>query len=236
MGKSRRAPVELASPPSRTTRRTASLPPAIVPLNDAQAAALQELRSFEQTFLLGPAGTGKTYLIACEAIDALKEGRVDKIVLTRPNEPAGRSLGYFPGTLEEKMAPWVAEFTSIWKERAGAGFLETALKNGTVEIVPFETMRGRSFLRTYVICDEAQNATGPQLAMLVTRHGEGSFLAVNGDPKQTDLPERDQGALRGLLMVAQRNRIPVGFYEFTGEDIVRSGIVKQWVLAFERAM
>ncbi|KGM36114.1 PhoH family protein [Inquilinus limosus] len=216
-------------------KRTASPhydPPTLRPLNASQATCLKTLDTHDQTFIIGPAGTGKTFLIACRAVDMLKTGLVDKIVLTRPNVPAGRSLGFFPGSLEEKMGPWVMEFASIWNGRASAGFTETALKNGTLEIVPFETMRGRSFDDAFIIVDEAQNATLHELMMIVTRFGERSHLVVNGDPAQSDL--RDGGGLIDIIAIAMQNRIDVGFVRFTSDDIVRSDRTKQWVKAFER--
>lgn len=135
----------------------------------------------------GPAGTGKSYLAACYAGWFYKRGLVRKIVLTRPTVPTGKSIGYFPGTLEEKMEPWVAPFISALEEYFGKDATESMIKKGSIEIVPFEVVRGRTFDNSFVILDEAQNASQIEIKAFVTRHGEHSTMVINGDISQSDL-------------------------------------------------
>ena len=126
-------------------------------LNPTQEAYLDALRTCPQVIVLGPAGTGKTWMAATHAADLLRNRQIDKIILTRPNVPCGRSLGYFPGTLEAKFAPWAAPVIEAIKERIGKAAYEIALKHGDIELVPFEVMRGRSWKNAFVLLDEAQN-------------------------------------------------------------------------------
>src|SRR5262245_18353342 len=134
------------------------LPP-IKALNAKQAAYLDALRCCPQVIVLGPAGTGKTWMAATHAADLLRNRQIDRIVLTRPNVPCGRSLGYFPGTLEAKFAPWAMPVIEAIRERIGIAACDIALKHGDIELVPFEVMRGRSWKNAFVLLDEAQNAT-----------------------------------------------------------------------------
>lgn len=201
--------------------------------NDKQREYINHIRTKEQIFAYGSAGTGKTYIAASLAAEFVKSGKVRKIVLTRPNVPAGPSLGFFPGNLNEKMEPWVAPFTDVLKAQLGLGAYDCMIKNGSIEIVPFETMRGRSFKDAFVICDEAQNVSPDMIKMLLTRIGEGSKLIVNGDTTQSDLAQKESGLALALRMIKQFN-INAGVVEFTEDEIVRSGIVKEWVKAFNR--
>lgn len=196
-----------------------------------QKLYLNLLRESSQVIAIGCAGTGKTFIPTAYAADQLKNKKITKIVLTRPNEAAGRSLGFFPGTLMEKMAPWSVPFVEVLKSRMGHGAFECALKNEQIEIVPFETMRGRTFSDAFVIVDEAQNCSIAQLKMLVTRIGENSQLVINGDIKQTDI--KGSGLAR-LIAISKQASIDVPLVEFTSEDIVRSDIVKNWIIAFDK--
>jgi phosphate starvation-inducible PhoH-like protein len=153
------------------------------------------------------------------------------VVITRPNVPSGRSLGYFPGTLEEKIAPWVAPLTEAMKERMGAAAFDIALKTGDIEIVPFEVMRGRTFKNCLVILDEAQNTTINEIKMFLTRIGDDCQVIINGDVSQTDL--RETSGLRTVMHLIKSRMMPIPVVEFTRNDIVRSGICAEWVKAFE---
>lgn len=206
-------------------------PPPIRPLNPRQAEYLDALQHSEQVFVLGPAGTGKTWLAATHAADRLRAHEIDRIILTRPNVPCGRSLGFFPGDLNEKFAPWAAPVVEAIKERMGRNAFEIALKNGDVEMVPFEVMRGRSFQDAFVLLDEAQNATADEIKVFLTRIGEGCTTVVNGDVTQTDIDEAS-GLAVALRMIADQN-MPVPVIQFTADDIVRSGVCGMWVRAFE---
>jgi phosphate starvation-inducible PhoH-like protein len=208
-------------------------PPPIRPLNATQADYLDALRASPQVIVLGPAGTGKTWIAATHAADLYRAGQVSKIILTRPNVPCGRSLGFFPGSLEEKFAPWAAPVIEAIRERIGAGAFDVALKRGEIEMVPFEVMRGRSWKDAFVLLDEAQNTTPAEIKMFLTRIGEDCTVVINGDVSQCDLDETS--GLRVALDLVARRRLPVPVIEFTLNDIVRSGICAMWVRAFEEA-
>ncbi|GJE29522.1 PhoH family protein [Methylobacterium organophilum] len=233
--KRRRARLELVE--DRTTRihRTRfdeerHLAP-IQPLTDKQAQYLDALAHHPQVIVLGPAGTGKTYIAGTRAADQLRQRRISKVVITRPNVPSGRSLGFFPGTLEEKIAPWVAPLTETMKERMGAAAFEIAVKTGDIEVVPFEVMRGRTFKNCLVILDEAQNTTTQEIKMFLTRIGDDCQVIINGDVSQTDL--RETSGLRTVIHLVKSRMMNIPIVEFTLEDIVRSGICAEWVKAFE---
>lgn len=205
----------------------------IQPLTDAQGRYLDALATSAQVIVLGPAGTGKTYIAGTRAADQLRQRRISKVVITRPNVPSGRSLGFFPGTLEEKIAPWVAPLTEAMKERMGPAAFEIALKTGDIEIVPFEVMRGRTFKDCMVILDEAQNTTTAEIKMFLTRIGDDCQVIINGDVSQTDL--REVSGLRTIIHLIKSRLMPIPVIEFTRDDIVRSGICAEWVKAFEDA-
>jgi phosphate starvation-inducible PhoH-like protein len=203
----------------------------IQPLTERQAEYLDALALHAQVIVLGPAGTGKTFIAGTRAADLLRQRRIAKVVITRPNVPSGRSLGFFPGTLEEKIAPWVAPLTEAMKERMGQAAFEIALKTGDIEIVPFEVMRGRTFKNCLVILDEAQNTTTAEIKMFLTRIGDDCQVIINGDVSQTDL--RETSGLRTVIHLIKSRMMPVPVVEFTRDDIVRSGICAEWVKAFE---
>jgi phosphate starvation-inducible PhoH-like protein len=208
-------------------------PPPIRPLNANQADYLDALRASPQVIVLGPAGTGKTWIAATHAADLYRAGQVRKIILTRPNVPCGRSLGFFPGSLEEKFAPWTAPVTEAIRERMGAGAYDIALKKGDIEMAPFEVMRGRSWKDAFVLLDEAQNATAAEIKMFLTRIGEDCSVVINGDVSQCDLDQTS--GLKVVLDLVASRRLPVPVIEFTLADIVRSGICAMWARAFEEA-
>jgi phosphate starvation-inducible PhoH-like protein len=199
-------------------------------LTEMQGEYIDHLYNSEQVVVMGPAGTGKTYIAACRAADLLRNRQISKIIITRPNVPAGRSLGFFPGSLEEKIAPWVAPIVSAMAERMGQGAFEIALKNKDIEIVPFEVMRGRSFKDAFIILDEAQNTTVQEMKMFLTRQGEDCQVVINGDIAQSDLKETS--GLARMIHLIKNQGLPVPIVEFTMEDIVRSGICEMWVKAF----
>lgn len=200
------------------------------PLNDNQAAYLSAIQTSPQVVCFGPAGTGKTYIASVLAANLYKQKAIDKIILTRPNIPTGRSLGYFPGTLYDKMAEWCAPVLEVLKAELGREKFENDVKNGNIELVPFETMRGRSFTKTFTILDEAQNAEYEEMKMFVTRIGEDSTTIINGDVSQSDL-KRESG-LATIVRMIHTHKLPVPIIEFTTDDIVRSGLCREWVMAF----
>lgn len=207
-----------------------ALPP-IKPLTPTQGAYLAALRSSPQVVVVGPAGTGKTWIAATYAADMLRSRQVGRIILTRPNVPCGRTLGFFPGSLQDKFAPWAAPVIEAIKERIGKAAFDIALKNGDIEMVPFEVMRGRSWKDAFVLLDEAQNTTAAEMKTFLTRIGEDCITVVDGDVSQCDLPS-DSG-LRAVIDLIRTKNLPVPVIEFTRDDIVRSGLCAMWVDAFD---
>jgi phosphate starvation-inducible protein PhoH and related proteins len=206
-------------------------PQPIKPLNATQDDYLDALRTSPQVVVLGPAGTGKTWIAATYAADLYRQRRIHKIILTRPNVPSGRTLGFFPGSLEEKFGPWAAPVVEAVKERIGSAAYEIAVKNRDIEMVPFEVMRGRSWKNAFILLDEAQNATPAEMKTFLTRIGADCTVVINGDVSQCDL--RETSGLRTVIHLIKSKMLPVPIIEFTLNDIVRSGICEMWVRAFE---
>jgi phosphate starvation-inducible PhoH-like protein len=206
-------------------------PPPIMAMNARQAEYITCLKTYPQVFVLGPAGTGKTWIAASHAADLYRSGLISKIILTRPNVPCGRSLGFFPGTLESKFAPWTVPVTDAIRERLGTAIYELAVKHGDIEVVPFEVMRGRSWRDAFILLDEAQNTTEAEIKMFLTRIGEGCATVINGDIAQCDLSQ-GSGLHKAICLVRER-KLPVPVVEFSADDIVRSGLCAMWVRAFE---
>ena len=224
--------------PKRRTRRTKTKFDEnksridLIPRNENQAKYIDALSSADQVIVFGPAGTGKTYVVSTFAANAYHMKEVNKVVITRPHIPVGKDIGFLPGTLEEKAAPWALPVLDVLERHLGKGVVETALKNGNIEVAPLALMRGRSFDDAFVICDEAQNITLPELKMLVTRIGEGSTLVLNGDIQQSDLKEGD--GLSKIIHLTKKHMLPIPIIEFTLDDIVRSDICKLWITTFTK--
>ncbi len=202
----------------------------IVPKTETQRELLSALTSSNQVFILGPAGTGKTYVTATYAADLYTTKEVDKIVITRPHVTVGKDIGYLPGTLEEKTYPWALPVLDVLIKHLGKGAVETGIKNGNIEMAPLALMRGRSFDNSFIIVDETQNITTHELKMLLTRVGEGSKIVLNGDVQQSDLPTGD--GLSKVIHLAKKHILPVPVIEFGINDIIRSDICAQWVKVF----
>jgi len=202
----------------------------IIPRTDNQGKLLQALTSSSQVFILGPAGTGKTYVTATYAADQYTLKEVDKIVVTRPHVAVGKELGFLKGDLHEKTMPWALPVLDVLEKHLGKGAVETGIKNGNIEMAPLALMRGRSFDNAFIIVDEAQNITTHELKMLLTRVGEGSTIVLNGDAQQSDLKEAD--GLSKVIHLAKKYMLDVPIIEFGVDDIVRSGICAEWVKVF----
>ena len=172
---------------------------------------------------LGPAGTGKTYLAIAKAVEALEAGRASRIVLSRPAVEAGESLGYLPGDLQEKLAPYLRPLYDALTERLGSKRLKAMVADGAIEIAPVAYMRGRTLNECFIVIDEAQNCTYGQLKMLLTRLGWRSTMVLTGDPDQTDL----LSGLSGLEDIAGRlERIDdIAVVRLGEADIVRHPLV-----------
>ena len=193
------------------------------PRSDNQRRLMDAIGRQPLTLALGPAGTGKTYLAITAAVEALEEGRIARIVLSRPAVEAGENLGYLPGNMREKLDPYLRPLFDALNDRMGPKRLRTALDDGTIEIAPVAFMRGRTLNNAFVLIDEAQNCTYGQLKMLLTRLGWHSTMVLTGDPDQTDLlPE-----LSGLSDIARRLEAvdDVAVVRLTQDDVVRHPLV-----------
>ena len=200
------------------------------PRTDKQKALWEAMRDSSQVFVLGPAGTGKTYVTATYASDLYTLKEIDKIVITRPHVAVGKDIGFLPGSLEEKTYPWALPVLDVLQKHLGKGAVETGIKNGNIEMAPLALMRGRSFDNAFIIVDETQNITTHELKMLLTRVGEGSTIVLNGDVQQSDLKEAD--GLSKVIHLAKKHMLPVPVVEFDVDDIVRSDICAEWVKVF----
>ena len=203
----------------------------LVPKNKNQEFYIKSLRSSDQVVVFGPAGTGKTYVVATEAASLYHTKAINRIVITRPHVAVGKDVGFLPGTLEEKCAPWSLPVIDVLQKHLGKE-VESALRNGNIETAPLALMRGRSFDNAFVIVDEAQNITLQELKMVLTRIGEGSKLVLNGDIQQSDLKEGD--GLSKIIHLIKKHCLDIPIVEFGIEDIVRSGITKEWVKVFTK--
>jgi phosphate starvation-inducible PhoH-like protein len=204
-------------------RRDRSYQRNIKPRSDNQAAFMAAMEAHALTLALGPAGTGKTYLAIARAVEKLEAGRIERIILSRPAIEAGESLGYLPGDLTEKMAPYLRPLYDALSERLGGKRLKQLMADGDIEIAPVGYMRGRTLNNAFIVIDEAQNCTYAQLKMLLTRLGWHSTMVVTGDPDQSDLLE----GLSGLGDIAARLEGLSGaaVVRLTKEDVVRHPLV-----------
>ena len=202
----------------------------LVAKTDKQQALLDALRSSRQVFILGPAGTGKTYVTATYAADLYTLNEIDKIVITRPHVAVGKELGFLKGDLQEKTMPWALPVLDVLEKHLGKGTVETGIKNGNIEMAPLALMRGRSFDNAFIIVDETQNITTHELKMLLTRVGEGTTIVLNGDVQQSDLKEAD--GLTKVIHLAKKHMMPIPIIEFGVDDIIRSDITAMWVKVF----
>ena len=178
-------------------------------------------------FGIGPAGTGKTLLAVQVAVKLFKEGKVDKIIVTRPAVSVDEDLGHLPGTLEQKMAPWTRPIFDVLREYFNAREIEGMIEEGIIEIAPLAYMRGRTFKDSYIIADEMQNATDNQMKMLLTRIGENSKLVVTGDLNQHERGFESNGlkCIMERLHTANSDRIKM--VNFTNKDIERHPVVTE---------
>jgi phosphate starvation-inducible PhoH-like protein len=193
------------------------------PQGENQRALMAAIGQQHLTLALGPAGTGKTYLAISAAVEALDAGRTGRIVLTRPAVEAGERLGFLPGDLQDKLAPYLRPLYDALAERIGGKRLRQLIGEGAIEIAPVAYMRGRTLNNAFVVIDEAQNCTYGQIKMLLTRLGWHSTMVVTGDPDQSDLLE----GLSGLSEIARRLEAITGVavIRLTERDIVRHPLV-----------
>lgn len=197
----------------------------ITPKTAGQKRFLRALDDHNLVLGLGPAGTGKTYLAVCKAVEALEAGKVNKIILTRPAVEAGESIGFLPGAMEDKLAPYLRPLMDVLNERLSGKKVKALLAEGVIEIAPVAFMRGRTFNNAYVVLDEAQNCTYTQLKMVITRLGWGSTMALTGDPHQSDLPDGQSGLKDVADRLKQTNSSKI--IRLDKRDIVRHPIVAE---------
>jgi len=202
----------------------------LLPKNEKQDTLISSIKRAPITVTIGCAGTGKTYCSAGTVAQLFMGGRYKKIVLTRANVPTGKSLGHFPGTIEEKMTPWLMPMLEVLTKAFGKGKYEYMLAKGEIEIQPIETIRGRSYENALVLVDEAQNLCIDELKAITTRLGQNSKLILMGDPAQSDV--RDGRDLVTFARKISRAGIDLPIIEFGVDDIVRSDIVADLVRLF----
>jgi phosphate starvation-inducible PhoH-like protein len=202
------------------------------PRSPNQAAYMRALRSHELVFAIGPAGTGKTYLAVAMAASLMMEGKVDRIILSRPAVEAGERLGFLPGDLREKVDPYLRPLYDALYDMLPAEQVMSRLSNGEIEVAPLAFMRGRTLSNSFVILDEAQNTTPVQMKMLLTRLGENSRMAVTGDPSQVDRPKGQPSGLREAVELLS-GMDEVALVRFTNVDVMRHSLVTRIVRAYE---
>ena len=199
----------------------------ILPRNRNQEAYVLKLLdpTKDIVFGVGPAGTGKTLLAVQVAVKLFKDGVIDRIIVTRPAVSADEDLGFLPGTLEQKMAPWTRPIFDVLREYFNAREIEGMIQEGIIEIAPLAYMRGRTFKHSFILADEMQNATPNQMKMLLTRLGEHSMMAVTGDLNQADRL-KDNGLIDFTKLLESTNQSCLDIVHFDQGDIERHAAVK----------
>ena len=232
--KKQRYPQPITSEATPTARQI-RLKQKLEPLNYSQELYLQSLRTSPLTLGVGPAGSGKTFLVTGVALEKLLGREVDKIIITRPVVESDEKLGFLPGTLEEKLDPYLRPIYDAIQDHVGPTMAKQLLERQHIEIAPLAYMRGRTFNNAYVILDEAQNSTVKQMKMFLTRPGFNTFACVDGDVTQSDLvrPRDHAGPWENGLQFAIRKLAGrsnmVMFNEFHNQDVIRSDLAREMV-------
>ncbi len=206
--------------------------PGVTAKTVGQKRYLDAIRQHDITFGIGPAGTGKTYLAVAMALAALREGRVARIILTRPAVEAGEALGFLPGDLYEKILPYLRPLHDALQDMLPAEDLQKLSESTVIEIAPLAYMRGRTLNHAFIILDEAQNSTMEQMFMFLTRLGHGSKVVITGDETQIDLPPQKHSGLLEAHRVLQ-NVEGIAVVEFDRRDVVRHPLVQHIIAAYE---
>ena len=204
----------------------------ISPKTSQQQKYVEEIEKNDITFGVGPAGTGKTYLAVAMAVKYLKEGKIARIILTRPAVEAGEKLGFLPGTLEEKISPYLRPLYDALFEMLDPDKVQTLLDRNIIEIAPLAFMRGRTLNDAFIILDEAQNTTREQMKMFLTRLGFGSKVVVTGDISQIDLPKKEESGLVEAIKIL-RGIKGISIIQFSRKDVVRHKLVQEIIKAYE---
>jgi len=205
----------------------------LTPKTVNQRRYLEAIERNDLVFGVGPAGTGKTYLAVAMGISALLSKRVSRIILTRPAVEAGEKLGFLPGTLQEKVDPYLRPLYDALYDMLDSEKVEKLLERATIEVAPIAFMRGRTLNDSFIILDEAQNSTSEQMKMVLTRQGFNSKMVVNGDITQIDLPNGKRSGLLDALDIL-RGVEGISFVQFDERDVVRHSLVQRIVKAYER--
>lgn len=212
--------------------QTSPRKPPVTPKTPGQKLYVEAIRAHDVTFGVGPAGTGKTYLAIAMAVLALREEKVSRIILTRPAVEAGEALGFLPGDLYEKIAPYLRPLHDALHDMLPIEEIQKHMERGIIEIAPLAYMRGRTLNHAFIILDEAQNSTTEQMFMFLTRLGHSSKAVITGDPTQIDLPPHK---FSGLVEAHQalRQVAGVAIVEFQKRDVVRHPLVQRIIGAYE---
>jgi phosphate starvation-inducible protein PhoH and related proteins len=205
----------------------------ITPKTMTQRRYIDAIEHHDLVFGIGPAGTGKTYLAVAMAVAALLSKRVSRIILTRPAVEAGERLGFLPGTLQEKVDPYLRPLYDALYDMIEAEKIEKLLERNTIEVAPLAFMRGRTLNDSFIIMDEAQNTSPEQMKMILTRQGFNSKMVVTGDVTQIDLPSAQRSGLIEVMDVL-RDVEGISFVQFDERDVVRHSLVQRIVRAYER--
>ena len=201
--------------------------------SDNQQKYVNSIIENDAVFAIGPAGTGKTYLAVARAVEALENSNVKRIVLVRPAVEAGEKLGFLPGDLSEKVDPYLRPIYDALYEFIGFERVNKLIEKHVIEVAPLAFMRGRTLNESYIILDEAQNTTIPQMKMFLTRMGFGSKMVITGDVTQIDLPNPSQSGLTEAIKILQ-NIDQIAFCHFDANDVVRHQLVKKIVSAYDK--
>lgn len=204
----------------------------VTPKNSTQRHYMEQIESHDMVFGIGPGGTGKTYLAVAMAVSALLTKQVNRIILARPAVEAGEKLGFLPGTLQEKVDPYMRPLYDALYEMLDADKLEAFVEKGIIEIAPLAFMRGRTLNDSFVILDEAQNTTSEQMKMFLTRLGFNSKAVITGDTTQIDLPSGKRSGLIEALEICGKIE-GIGCTQFSEKDVVRHNLVQRIIRAYE---
>jgi phosphate starvation-inducible PhoH-like protein len=204
----------------------------VEPRTKAQQDYVRALYGHELAFGIGPAGTGKTYMAVAVAVNQMINGHVDRIILSRPAVEAGEKLGYLPGDMKDKVDPYMQPLYDALNDFLPGKQLAKLIEEKRIEIAPLAFMRGRTLSNAYVVLDEAQNATGMQMKMFLTRLGQGSRMVVTGDRSQVDLPRGVTSGLREAERILENVR-GISFNYFTAKDVVRHPMVARIIEAYD---
>ncbi len=209
--------------------------PPVIPRTRKQLAYLKSMDRQDVVFGVGSAGTGKTYLAVAAALSALKQKKVGRLVLTRPAVEAGEVLGFLPGNLTEKILPYLRPLYDALYDMIEPDEVNKMIEHGQIEIAPLAYMRGRTLNNAAIILDEAQNTTGEQMFMFLTRLGEGSRCTITGDPSQVDLKRGVTSGLSEAMEILSTGIKGVEFIEFGSSDVVRHPVVPSIIKAYDEA-